>query len=428
MPSLGADMEYGTIVEWLVGPGSEVSRGDVVAVVETEKSDLDVEVFSDGTVRELLVPEGVRVPVGTPIAMIEPRRTRRGPAVQPVQSAQPPVQRAAVTVPEQRPPELHPPELHSPELHSPVLRHLAGRLRVDVAAVSGTGPGGVVTRDDIERAAQRRRPVTPRARRLAAERGLDLASIDTAASGVITGADVERATAEVPPPVAPVPAGAAPDPMRAAIARQMERAWREIPHFQVADTVDVSGAMAALAAVNASRGVHTRVLAGAVFVRAAARAAVAVPAVNGWWRDGGGVEAPDVHLGIVVALRAAGLVAPVIHDAASKDLDTIMAELRDLVTRARSGRLKASEMTGATFTLTQLGDDEADTVVPIIHPPQRAILGLGAVRRRPWVDGDEVVVRDVMRANLSADHRAVDGRSGSAFLRAFGRVLREDPV
>lgn len=433
MPSLGADMEHGTIVEWLVQPGAAVARGDVVAVVETEKSNLDIEVFADGVVRELLVPVGVKVPVGTPIAMIEPRRgTRRAgersspathaPAPEPVVESPPATTAASVAA------------ARTPEIHSPLLRHLAERLRVDLGTVSGTGTGGVITRDDIERAATPRRRVTPRARRLAAERHLDLVTVARGATGVITGDDVERAAGQSPTSAGAV-AATVPAPgvgglssMRAAIARQMERAWREIPHFQVADSIDVTRAVAALTERNAARGASARVLLAAMLARAAARAAAEVGVVNGFWRDGQRVDAAEVHLGVVVALRSGGLVAPVIHHASTLDLDAFMAGLRDLVTRARAGRLKASEMTGATFTITQLGDDEADTVVPIIHPPQLGILGLGAVRRRPWVDGEAVVVREVVRACLSLDHRAVDGRGGSAFLLAFARFLREEPV
>ncbi len=452
MPSLGADMDEGTIVDWRVAPGATVRRGDVVAVVETDKSDLDVEVFVDGVVHELIVPTGVRVPVGTVLATIEPTvRAGRRPTSSPAPSPSPerPVDEPAPALAASAPrgaepgreptPPLPAPPPPPPPLGSPVLRHLAEQLHVDVARLHGSGAGGRVTRDDIEAAArarsgtrptERRHPATPRARRLARVHGLELAEIVGGRTGTLTGDDVLRIAAEGVPAAPPAPATTPTvpvDPMRAAIARQMERAWREIPHFQVAQSIDVGAALAALAAHNDGRSANDRVLAAAVFVRAAARAAAAVPTVNGWWRDGAAVAGDGVHVGLVVALRRGGLVAPVVHDADTKDLETVMAEFRDLVTRARAGRLRASEMSGATFTVTQLGEGEVDTVVPIIHPPQLAILGLGAVQDRPWALGGALAVRPVLRATLAVDHRAVDGRAGSAYLLAFSRLLQEDP-
>ena len=206
-----------------------------------------------------------------------------------------------------------------------------------------------------------------------------------------------------------------------------KRAMRllKIPHFQVGTTIEMSRPLDALATLNETRTAADRVLPAALFVRAAGLAAAQVTGVNGWWRDGAFVPAPDVHVGVVIALRRGGLLVPVVRNADRKDLDTVMAEFRDLVTRARAGRLRASEMGGATITITQLGEGEVDTVVPIIHPPQVAILGLGAVHDAPWVDHGTLVVRPVVRATLAADHRAVDGRIGSAFLVALDRRLQE---
>lgn len=428
MPSLGGDMDEGSVTEWRVAPGDEVHRGDIVAVVETDKNDLDVEVFVDGRVAELVVPIGVRVPVGTVLAMIEPtaapaRRVRPGPHPTPAPAVAPPP-----PVPAPAPGELAAAavtgttpavETHAPDLHSPVLRHLADAMHVDVAHLHGTGPGGRITRDDIEHAGHRPR-ISPRARRLARERGLDLDQVATEPHRVLVGDAVLRAA----PALLPAPAAPG-DAMRRAIARMMARSWQEIPHFQVATTVDVQRPMAALAEVNARRSAADRILPAALLLRAAARAAADVHGVNGWWRDEAFVAADHVDLGIVVALRSGGLLAPVVRDAAAKTLDEVMAELRDLVTRARSGRLRASEVGEATITVTQLGENEVDTVVPIIHPPQVAILGIGAVHDAPWVDAGTVVVRPVVRATLAADHRAVDGRIGSLYLAAFTRHLQE---
>jgi pyruvate dehydrogenase E2 component (dihydrolipoyllysine-residue acetyltransferase) len=430
MPSLGADMDEGTIVEWLVAPGAAVKRGDIMAVVETDKSDLDVEAFTEGTIVELLVPAGTRVPVGTPLATLAPS----GAAVEPVAAA-PSVPAPPMVAGEKQPvPATAPPvarresKARSPRVSSPVLRHLADKLHVDTAAVRGTGPGGRVTREDIERAAGRRR-ITPRARRLARQKAVDLQVLE--GTGILTGDAVLAATSPVTATATPQQPSSRPADrfdaakMRRTIGRLMTKSWREIPHYHVGSRIDVDPCLTRLEQMNADRPVAARVLPAAVFARAAAQAAAAVPEVNGFWIDERFVPAETVNLGIVVALRQGGLLAPVIHDAAEKDVDAVMKELRDLVTRARSGRLRASDVTGATFTITLLGEGGVERVSPIIHHPQVAILGLGAVQEEPWALNGMIGARRVVHADLAGDHRAIDGRIGSLFLTTLNRLLQE---
>lgn len=425
MPSLGADMDAGTIIEWLVTPGAKVKRGDVVAIVQTDKSDIDVEVFADGTVVELIVPPGHKVPVGTVLAQLAPSGSAR-----PAQELA-----TAVILPatiEPQPEARHEPRppvaahAHAHGISSPMLRHLAEELHVDVQRVRGTGEADRITRSDIEHAASRRR-ISPRARRLAREVGVDTSEL--VGEGPVTGDDVLRAQTIGAMPASaverPRPEPSSADTMRRTIARLMAKSWQEIPHYHVGLRVDVHECMTALAALNEQRDAASRILPGAVLAHAAARAAAAVPGVNGYWIDDAFVPGDGVHLALVVALRRGGLLAPVIHDAAVKDLDTFMAEMRDLVTRARNGRLKASEVSGATITLTELGEGEVDFVTPIIHPPQVAILGIGAIHDEPWADNGMLAVRPVVHATLAGDHRAVDGRLGSLYLNAFRRFLQE---
>jgi len=412
MPSLGADMDAGTIVEWLVAPGATVHRGDIVAVVQTDKSDLDLEVFVDGTIAELLVPPGVKVPVGEVLATIDSSTPAR-PAAAPSPAAP-----APAPAPAQAPaPAPVPAPAHAP-VRSPVLRTLAEHEHVDLARVEGTGVGGSITRDDIERAAARPR-MSPRARRLARERRLAV-SAPAAAGATAAGATV---TGDVVEPAAARDGG---DAMRRAIARQMLASWREVPHFQVAQRIELHRPLARLESMNGQRSAAERILPAAMFVKAAARAAADVPGVNGGWRDDGFVPADDVDIGVVVALRRGGLLVPVIRGAHRLDLDAVMSTLRDLVTRARAGRLRASEVGGASITITQLGEGEVDRVVPIIHAPQVAIVGIGAVHDEAWAEDGTLAVRPVVHATLSADHRAVDGRVGSLYLAALRRHLLED--
>lgn len=215
------------------------------------------------------------------------------------------------------------------------------------------------------------------------------------------------------------------DTMRRTIGRVMKRAWQEIPHYQVASRIDLHQCLDFLTALNAQRSAASRILPAAVLARAAARAAAAVPGVNGHWVNDSFVPGDGVHLAVVVALRTGGLLAPVIRDAGSKSVDTMMAEMRDLVTRARTGHLRASEVTGATFTITELGEGGVDTVVPIIHPPQVAILGLGAIHDEAWAENGMLAVRPIVHATLAGDHRAIDGRLGSLYLTAFAHCLQE---
>ncbi|MGZ4674056.1 MAG: dihydrolipoamide acetyltransferase family protein [Ilumatobacteraceae bacterium] len=427
MPALGADMDTGTVVEWLIKPGSVVHRGDVVAIVETDKNDLDVEVFADGTVVDLVVPAGEKVAVGTTLALLAPEGRVERPLPQPTQAPRRPLDRPA---PEAATRPASPAPVVTPlQLTSPVLRRLAADHHIDVTRVHGSGPGGRITRDDIEHA-ERRAAVTPRARRLARQHGVDLSTL---AGRVVTGDDVlqaaSSATAQTLPPASPseqVPAKpVAGDTMRRTIARLMTKAWQEIPHYHVASRIDLRSCLAELDKINENRSAAGRVLSGAVLASAAARAAAEVPGVNGYWLDESFVQGEGVHLGIVVALRSGGLLAPVIRDANDKTVDEVMNEMRDLVTRARTGRLRATEMVGATFTLTELGEGAVDSVTPIIHPPQVAILGLGSVHDEPWAEQGMLDVRPVVHATLAGDHRAIDGRLGSLYLTTLSRFLQE---
>jgi pyruvate dehydrogenase E2 component (dihydrolipoamide acetyltransferase) len=375
MPALGADMDAGTVVEWRIAPGDRVKRGDVVAVVETDKGAIDVEIFMDGVVRELVVAPGERVPVGTVLALIETEGAAPAMAAA-AETAAPAARQAPVIAP--------PPERLRV---SPAARQRARELDVDVTRLKGTGPGGAITLDDVERA-------HPAAH----------------AAGA-TPAHV---------PVEPVAA----DGMRAAIAAAMSRSKREIPHYYLASTVDVSGTVEWLAARNASVPVTQRVLFAALLVKAVALACREMPGFSGFHRDGRYESGGAVHVGVAVAVRGGGLVAPAIIDTADKPLPVLMDELRDLVARARAGRLRASELAAPTIVLTSLGDSAVDTVFPIIQPPQVAIVGAGAIVERPWVVDGKVVPRQVIGLSLGADHRVTDGRLGARFLaRVAERLL-----
>jgi pyruvate dehydrogenase E2 component (dihydrolipoamide acetyltransferase) len=428
MPSLGADMDEGTVLEWLVEPGDVVAKGDLVAVVDTSKAAVDIETFQGGVVQEILVPPGQKVPVGTPLALLAaPGETA------PAAAARQPEETAPAAA---REPEEH--------LASPVVRRFARSSGVDLAGVHGTGAHGRITHQDVQRAADTtgsRRRVSPYARRRARELGVDPADLTALGSpGPVSAADVEAAAAarpDVTPPSAATRTAAPTAPAataaaaaadrtaakRRAIATLMARSKREIPHYYLTETFDLSAAQAWLRDHNAGRPVGDRLVMAALLAKATALAARQVPAVNGYWEDDAFRPAESVHLGIAVSLRGGGLVTPAIHDAADLALPDLMAALRDVVERARRGVLHRAELTDGTLTMTNLGERGAESVLGVIFPPQVALVGFGRVVERAVAVDGLVGARPTVRASLSGDHRAGDGHVGGTYLAAIGEML-----
>ena len=450
MPSLGADMDSGTLVEWLVHEGDTVHRGDPIAVVDTDKSAIEVESFDDGVVESFLVQPGTRVAVGTPLASLTALEGM--PAAKPV-GAQAPTAKARI------------PKPRLPGTVAPPLRHHAAELGVDLAAVKGSGPGGAVTRRDVDLAAEARtaeartaedaataaraapRPATaapkasprplapperahvsPYARRLAQELGVDVGQVHgTGHDGAIRAGDVQRAAEGRAPAAAAPPAPPVAPPRertaRATIAALMSRAKREIPHYYVATTVDLSAVTEWLRRTNREREVSERIVPAAAILKATALAAREHPELNGFWVDDRFVPGDDVHLGVAVSVRGGALVAPAIHHTADLELTEVMSALRDLVKRARAGRLKRAELADPTLTVTDLGDQGVEEVIGVIYPPQVALLGVGRIVDRPWAAGGMIGVRPTVRLTLSGDHRATDGATGARFLNTLERLL-----
>ncbi|BBX73061.1 2-oxo acid dehydrogenase subunit E2 [Mycobacterium shinjukuense] len=359
MPALGSDMDEGTLTEWLVKPGDRISRGQVVAIVETTKAAVEIECWQEGTVNELVVAAGETVQVGTVLAtLLEPG------------------ERVAATPPTTP---------HRRRWVSPAARRLARSLNVDIDNVRGTGPQGAVTLGDVEHAAK--------------EAATKPATETTAA---------DRAAA-----------------MRRSIAVAMSRSKREIPHYYLADEIPMETSLTWLSARNAQRSITERVLPAVLQLKAVARAARRFGEFNGFWRDGGFQPATAVHIGVAISLRGGGLVAPAIHDVADKKLDELMADLTDLVARARAGSLRSSEMSDPTITVTNLGDQGVDTVFGVIYPPQVALVGFGKPTQRVCVIDGGIRVVTAVRGTLAADHRASDGHRGALFLAAINELLQQ---
>lgn len=398
LPSLGADMDEGTLLEWKVQPGDTVKKGDILAIVDTTKAAIEVETWVEGTVHALVTQPGQTVPVGAVMAWL------LAPGEQAPSSST--ADRGQVTA-ERRP-------ATADRLPSTVDRRPSAADRLPSA--------GAV-----------RRPASPAARRRALDMGIELAAVEgTGVEGSITLADVERAARA--PAALPSPAGDAAviardrsAEMRRTIGAAMARAKREIPHYYLAERIPLAAASEWLLAYNAGRPVTERLLMAVLLLKAVARAARKYPDVNGAYTGDAFVPAGSVHIGVAISVRGGGLIAPAIHDCDRLAIGQLMQALADLVLRARAGRLRSSELSDATITVTNIGEQGVAEVFGIIYPPQVALVGFGRITDDVVAEDGAIRVMPVVRASLSADHRVSDGHRGALFL-AHIRALLQDPA
>jgi pyruvate dehydrogenase E2 component (dihydrolipoamide acetyltransferase) len=395
MPSLGADMEAGTLVEWLVKPGDRVKRGDIVAVVETQKGAIEIETYQAGQIEKFLVELNSKVPVGTPLAQIRTEGEAKPAAVAPPPA--PPV----------APPRAVP---AAPPITAPAVTPVCAPLPPPVAPAAVAGARA-----------------SPAARKLAEERGIDLSKVTgSGPGGAITYADVEQHLgAVVAPPEKKRAPGLDLNAMRTAIAAAMARSKREIPHYYLEHQVDITACEHWLAQKNATLPPDNRLLIGALQIKSVALAARRFPAFNGFYRNDKFEPAAAVHVGVAIAIRGGGLAAPALHDADQLSLDELMSRMRDLVQRTRAGRIRSSEISDSTITISSLGERGVEALYGIIYPPQVAIIGIGKTVTRPWVVDGAIGPRSVITITLSADHRVSDGHAGALFLAEIGKLLQE---
>ena len=304
---------------------------------------------------------------------------------------------------------------------SPLARKVAADLGVDLNTVQGTGPGGAIQRADIERAAQAAPKAAPPA-----------AAAPPPAPKPIEAVSPPLKPAAAPPPAeVPPPVEAKRGPadfqtaMRQAIAAAMARSNRDIPHYYLETHIDMTSALRWLAEENAKRTIKDRLLPVVVLLKAVALALTDVPELNGFWVDGGHQVSDAIHIGFAIALRQGGLVTPAIHNTDMKTLDELREAVNDLIVRTRAGHLRSSELTDSTITVTSLGDRGVEKVYGVIYPPQVALVGLGKIMDQPWVENGMLGIRPVLIATLAGDHRATDGHRGGIFLEALNRHLQE---
>ncbi|WP_126446554.1 dihydrolipoamide acetyltransferase family protein [Sulfuricystis multivorans] len=411
LPALGADMDEGTLLEWKVKPGDRVEKGQVIAIVDTAKAAIDVESWQAGIVHRLIAEPGQKMPVGTVMALLlEPGETP--PPAEPVTAT---TQTGTG---------------ESPDVASSTgaLRKVGAGGNEDVppgadssrkVGAGGTAPPAVPEMGE-------RRRISPAARKRAAELGIDVGSIaGSGPQGAVTLEDVEAVAQSRMPSAAQKPTTDRRAEMRKTIAAAMSRSKREIPHYYVSEDIPLPRMLAWLQESNAARPLAERLLPAAVLLKAVARALADYPELNGHYLDGGFRAAEKVHLGVAISLREGGLIAPALLDADTKPLTKLMQELADLVRRTRAGTLKRTELTDATITVTNLGDQGSHGVFGVITPPQVALVGFGRIAERPWAENGGLKVLPVVTASLSADHRVSDGHRGALFLRTLSDLLQQ---
>ena len=389
MPQMGYDMKEGTVVRWRRHEGEAVSRGEVIAEIETDKATVEMEAYSTGVLAKIVVEEGRMVPVGELIALItepgEPLPSLEEFATKPAPAEQ--VPETASEAPPKQAPSL---AAASSEVRAtPIARRLAREKGVDLSQLSGSGPGGRVTEADV----------------MAYE---GKAKEAPAPEMSVAGGQVELSR------------------MRRAIARVTTQSKSEVPHFYVTSEIDMSEAMSFRKQLNQALQDGTRVSVNDMLVKAVARALAKFPKFNASFKDDHLELHTDLNIGIAIALEQ-GLIIPSILSCQSKSLVEIAMATTALIQRAQEGRLSAEEYSGGTFAISNLGMYDVDNFTAIIFPPNAGVLAVGSVVERPVVRSGQITVARTMKATLSVDHRVADGAEGAQFLMEVKRSL-ENPV
>lgn len=410
MPKMGFDMVEGKLLRWLKKVGEPVKAGEPLAEIETEKVNIEFEAPASGVLKAVLIEEGTTVPVGTPIAIIAaPDEPVEAPATAPAVREGPPLPTPAPGTPP--PPAPAPAPVGAPTpppggrvKASPLARRLAREAGIDLREIPGTGPGGRVVKRDVDRYLQARTPAA--------------APPPPAAVPIPT-----PAPAPVP---TPAPTAVPVSPLRQAIARRMTASKQTAPHFYVTVEVDMDEAMAWRARINEALGERGKVSVNDMVVKAAALALREFPALRSSYQEGGIIRHEAIHIGIAVALEE-GLITVVLRDADRKPLAQIARESKELVERARSGKVRPEDIEGSVFTVSNLGMFDVEHFIAIINPPEAAIMAVGSVREVPVVKNGQLAIGQRMKVTVSADHRVTDGAEVARFLQVFRRYL-ENPL
>jgi len=425
MPALSPTMEEGTLAKWHVKKGDQVKSGDVIAEIETDKATMEVEAVDEGSVEELLVPEGAEgVKVNTPIARLSgdaigsPPPPAAAKAEAPKEAPKPQAQAAPAPAPQAWPPAAAPAK--APEggriFASPLARRIAEQKGIDLAALKGSGPHGRIVKADVETT----QPGQARAPAAALQPGQPATVAPAGAPRQVLSLEQQG----IPPgsyDLIPL------DGMRKTVARRMTESARDVPHFPLNIDLEIDVLLAARAKINAlleKDGVKVSV--NDMVIKAAAVALKRVPEANASYTPDGIAMHHHADVAMAVAVPH-GLITPIVFAAETKGLAQIARESKDLAERARERKLKPEEYLGGTFSVSNLGMFGIKSFSSIINEPQGAIMSVGVGEKRPVVRGDQLAIATVMTVTLTCDHRVVDGATGARFLQAF-RALIEDPI
>jgi pyruvate dehydrogenase E2 component (dihydrolipoamide acetyltransferase) len=412
MPDLGSGMEEGTLLGWTKQIGDAVSAGDVIAEIDADKATVEVPATASGVITQFLFEPGAVLKVGQPIAYIEPSGAAAASAPTPTAAPAAAPAAAATPVSAAAPAVEEDGNLPGGVRATPIARRIAAERGIDLRAVTGTGPGGRITKDDVENFVPAAAPPVP----------------------AVAAAPVPAAAPELPPPVfGEIPSG--PDveiietsKMRSRIARRMVESKQQIPHFYVTTEVDVEALLALRKQINAALDEESKVTVNDLIVKATALALRQFPNLNTHYYGDKLVRHKRIHIGIAVALPSGGLINVVAKDADRASISTIARQNREMIARARENKVKPDDITGSTFTVSNLGAYEVEHFVAIINPPEAGILAVGTAAPTPVVKPDGTLgIGQRMKLTVSVDHRVSDGAEGAQFLQAVKRLI-ENPM
>ncbi len=422
MPRLSDTMQEGTITRWLKKAGDEVKKGDILAEVETDKANMEVEAYDAGVLEEILVNEGEAAPIGKPIARIGTgagvqKQSRQEEAQQSQRKPQEVAQsvQARSSTPAAREPRENSsaraaarPQESGAEARikvSPLARRMAEEHGIDLQQIQGTGPGGRIVRDDIQ----------------------DFLEQQRAQPAPAATAPVQAPAApEAPPPAAPAEEEevVALTSMQKTIVRRMTESKQNVPHIYIRNEVDMTEALALRQTLNASAGEGgVKISVNDLIIKACALALEKFPEVNTSLKDGQFIRHKHINIGIAVDIPN-GLVVPVIRDANIKGVRTIARESRALIEKAQAGKLSVADLSGGTFSISNLGMMDVTDFDAVVNPPEAAILAVGAARKRFVPIDGQPAIRDLMSLTVSADHRIIYGATTARFLQEIKRLLQ----
>lgn len=420
MPSLGADMEDATLIEWKKKPGDTVKRGDIIAEVETQKELIEIEIFEEGTIAELLIKEGAKIPVGTVMALINPSVVALETKIEEKIPEQESIPLQPIEEKETEP--IYVPKVEeTPIKESPLYQRSIDDNPIGFQKTTETEPNVAITKDDVDNTIEKTEADdNPIDTLKTTETEPDVAITKDNVDNTIEKIEIENT--EILPDESDNQGNTA-EGIRTAVAAAMSKSKREIPHYYLEKKINLSNTLAWLQIANEHRVAKKQLLPVALMIKATAKSLLEFPDLNAIWDNGLQLK-KDINIGFVVSLRTGGIIVPAIHQVDKKNVDEIMDALNEIIPRARAMRLQSSEWNDSSITITNISDGGADSIFGIIHPPQVAIIGFGNILEQPHAENGMIGICPFVNVTLAGDHRATDGLIGSRFLITLNKHLQ----